>query len=139
MKEASFTKKNNKYEKGYVALISVLIIGVVGVVISVSLLLLGIGQSKTSFSIDQSNQAKALADSCTFEALERIRLNSTYTGSGSITIGTDSCSFTVTNLGGTSREIQSTGTVDTVIRKVELQLDQVSPINVVTWTEVADF
>ena len=125
--------------KGYVALITVLIISALGLAIAISLLLIGIGASQTSFVLEQSNQARSLANTCSEEALERIRRNSTYTGSTSLTLTYGNCSYTVIDLGGTDREIQSTGTVDTVVRKEQVFLDQVAPVNITLWQDVADF
>lgn len=119
---------------------SVLIIGAVGTSIVISLILLGIGSSKTTIVIEQSYEAKALADLCTEEALEQIRLATAFTGTASIDIGTGNCEYTIANTGGENRTIQSTGTKGTVIRKVEVSINQINPtIEIVSYKEVVDF
>lgn len=125
---------------GYVTLISVLIIGAVGVAITTSLLMLGLGSSRTSFALEQSNQAKALANACMEEALQQIHDSIPFSGTGTLSLGMGSCTYTVTKQTGQNRTIVSTGTVGTIIRKVKVLLDKIIPnINITSWQEVADF
>ncbi len=125
---------------GYIALITVLLIAAVGTAIVTSLILLGLGSSRTRFSLEQSNQAKALANACSEEALQQIRDSTPFTGTGSLTLGQGSCSYTVTSGGSQNRTITSTGTVGTIIRKVKITIDKINPsINVTFWQEMADF
>lgn len=131
---------DNNSQRGYVILITVLVIGAVGVAIAVSVFWLGLGSSQSSFSIEQSNQAKALANACSEEALLQIRDSTPFTGSGGLTLGQGSCSYTVTSGGGQNRTITSSGTVGTIVRKVKITVDAINPtINVTSWQEVADF
>lgn len=131
---------DKKYQKGYIALITVLVTGAVGVAIAISLLLLGLGSSRTSFSLEQSNQAKALANACSEEALQQIRDSTSFEGTGGLTLGQGTCTYTVTKLTGQNRTITASGTVGTIIRKVSIALDKITPsINITSWQEVADF
>ncbi len=125
---------------GYIALITVLIIGAVGTAAAVSVILLGLGSSRTSFALEQSNQTKALANACAEEALQQIRDSVTFTGTGNLSLGQGTCTYTVTNDGAQNRTITASGTVGTMIRKVKITLDQINPtINLTSWQEVADF
>lgn len=129
-----------KNEKGYITLLSTLFLVAIGGVVAGSLILLGLGFSKTSFAQYQSNQAKALANACAEEALQQIRNLTAYTGSGNLTLGQGSCSYTVTSGGSENRTIISTGTALTVIRKVKIIISAINPtINITSWQEVADF
>ena len=80
---------------GFITLVSVLVVGAVGTAISASVVLLGLGASRTSFAIEQSNQAKALSIACSDEALMQIRYDTSYSGSGNLTLGQGTCSYTV--------------------------------------------
>ena len=134
------TKKYNRKNNGFVTLVSVLAIGAVGVAIAVSLLLLGVGNSRTSLAYQQSNQAKALTSACAEEALQQIRDSTPFTGSGNLSLGQGTCSFTVTSQGGQNRTITVSGSVSTIIKKVEIVIDKITPtIEVVSWQEVLDF
>ncbi len=125
---------------GYITLMSVLLVGAVGGAIAVSLLLLGLGSSRTSFALERSYQAKALADTCAEEALEQIRGNTSFVGGGNLTLGAGTCSYTVASQGVENRTIVTSGTVGTIIRKVEILIDTINPqIRVTSWQEVSDF
>jgi hypothetical protein len=131
---------DKKYKKGYIALITVLVIGAVGLAITISVILLGLGASRTSFALTQSNQAKAFANACAEEALQQIRDAIPYEGTGNLTLGQGSCTYTVTKLTAQNRTITASGTVGTIIRKVSIALDKITPsINITSWQEVANF
>jgi len=125
---------------GFITLVSVLVVGAVGTAISASVVLLGLGASRTSFAIEQSNQAKALSIACSDEALMQIRYDTSYSGSGNLTLGQGTCSYTVAAGAGEARTITSSGTVGTITRKVETSISAINPaITVSSWQEVADF
>lgn len=126
--------------RGFITLISVLIVGAVGTAIATSLILLGLGSSRTSFAIEQSNQAKALANACAEEALQQIRDSTPYTGSGNLSLGQGACTYTVTSQGAQDRTITASGTVGTIVRKVKIIINKINPnIVVVSWQELPDF
>ena len=131
---------HNRHDRGAVLLLSLLVFTAVGMAIIASLLLFGVAQVETSFAREQSGQAKGLADACTEEALQQIRDSTSFSGLGTLTLGEGTCTYIVTNLGGSNREIEATGTVDTIVRKVFVSIDTINPsINVTSWREVADF
>ncbi len=130
------SKKHNNND-GYILLISVLVVGAIGVAISTSLLLLGLGSSRTSHAYQQSNQAKALANACAEEGLEQIRNSTPFTGSGNLSFSTGLCTYTVTSQGGQNRTITASGTVSTVTRKISVIINSINPtITAVSWQEV---
>lgn len=132
-------KNYNKYQGGYVALVSVLIAGAAGAAVAVSLILLGLGSSRTSFALQQSGQAKALANACAEEALEQIRDNRRFTGTGSLILGQGSCTYTVWG-GGRNKTIRTLGSVGAIARKIEIEAEVlITQINIISWQEVADF
>lgn len=129
-----------KKQSGFIVLITVLVIGAVSAAIAVSVLWLGVGDSRSSFALEQSNQAKALANACSEEGLQQIRDSTSFAGTGSLTLGQGTCSYTVTSQGGSNRTITSTGTVGTISRKVKVIIGQINPdINMTSWQEVADY
>lgn len=125
-------------DKGFVTLMSVLIASALGTAISISVIMLGLGSSRSSFAAEQSYQAKALADACAEEALQQIRSSNSFAGNGNLTFGQGSCSYTVVNNGGQNRTITSTGTVSTTVRKVSISINKITPkIIIASWQEVA--
>jgi len=133
-------RRGGNLSQGFITLISVLIVGTVGLAITVSLLLLGSASARTSFAYQQSHQAKALTNACAEEALQQIRDATLFTGTGNLTFGRGTCYYTVTNQGFQNRTIIASGTVGSVVRKVNLTVAGIVPSIVVSsWQEVADF
>lgn len=142
-----------KNQKGFLTLMSALIVAAIGLSISVSLLLLGLGASRTSFAIEQSYQANSLSKACAEDALQKIYDSmimpnpppdplptlTPFVGTGSLILGQGSCSYTVSNTGGNTRKITASGTVGTITRKDQILVSSVSPIVISSWQEVADF
>lgn len=129
--------KNYRKKSGYITLLSVLVVGAVGVAATLSIILSGLGSSRTSFTYEQMNQAKALANTCAENALEQIRISTPFTGNGALSLGQGSCTFSVSSQGGQARAIDATGTVGTVVRRVRIVITAIHPlINISTWQEV---
>ena len=126
---------------GFITLISVLIVGAIGVAIATSLLILGLGGSRSSFALVQSNQAKSLANACAEEALEKLRESVYYTGNATINFSIGSCQIqTIGGTGNTNRTLQTVGTVGTIQRKIKIVISSIHPVPVLTsWQELADF
>lgn len=126
--------------KGFIALMGILIVGAVGTAIMLSLILLGLGSSRTSFAVEQSGQAKALANACAEEALQQVRDSTPFAGSGNLTLGQGTCTYTVTNNGQQNRTITTSGTVGTIIRKTKIIISKINPNIIFTsWQEVESF
>lgn len=137
-KKSSNFDKQSSFMGGYVTLVSILVIGAVGVSVATSLLLFGLGASRNSFSVEQSSQAMGLADACAEEALQQIWTDDTYVGTGNLTLGQGNCSYTVSGISA-PKTITASGTVGMVVRKVSIILDVLTPyLNANPWQEVAD-
>ncbi len=133
-------KIQNLVTTGYITLLSILVVGAVGVAITTSLILLGLSSSRSSFALEQSYQAKAFANACAEEVLQQIRVSTSFTGSGSIMFQHGICEYTVTNTGGQNRTITASSTVGTIVKKVSVTIDTINPqINITAWQEVANF
>ena len=139
MNSPSPTNLHRDHSNGFITLVSVLAMGAVGIAIALSLILLGVGNARTSFAVEQTNQAKALANACAEEALQKIKDFTPFTGSGTLTLGQGTCSYTVTSQGGQNRTITASGSVGQTIRKVKIIIDKINPfIQVVVWEEISD-
>lgn len=154
---SSYKNYNNS---GYVALMSVVIIGAAAAAIAVSVLLLGLASSRTSLVLAQSSQARALAEGCVEHALQAISDSSNvapadsshfngdsshfvpgdsshFSGGGNYSFRLGTCSYEVSSRGGESGVIAATGTVGTVIRKLRVVISSIHPaITVVSWQDV---
>lgn len=129
-----------KKEGGYIALISVIVIGAIASSVGISSIVLGTVSSNTTFSRQSGEQATSLADACVEQALENIKNSPNYIGTTNIDpIGFGSCSYSVLNTGGSTREIQATGVVSDSTRKIEVILSSNLPIIIDSWLSVTDF
>jgi hypothetical protein len=124
-------------QKGFVTLMSVIIIGSVGLVLAALLYMSSIWAIKTSGDDAFSVQARKAADACVETALQKIHDSTSFSGSDNIVLGSGSCSYLVTNTGGTNRTISATGTASSLYRKDSVSITAVSPkIIVSSWQEV---
>jgi Tfp pilus assembly protein PilX len=131
MTNLKFKKMN---QSGYVALLTVIVLGVVVTVITTSIVLLGLGQERTSLSESQSVSAESAADACTEMALKQIRLVASYTGSGSLILSGSTCTYTVSNV--TVASILVTGISGDSTHRVIVDLSSRTPNIVFTkWQE----
>lgn len=130
--------RSHHAQRGYVALLGVLITGAAATAIAVTLLLTGIDSQRGAQITLNSAQARSLATACVEEALQQIWASSSFTTGGTnLTIGADSCTYTVTNTGGSDRAITSTTTINGVVRKLQVHVTiGVSSISVTSWQEV---
>ena len=103
--------------KGFVALITVLVVMVVLVTIGVTISSIGVNQVALALTFNDGEQAFAIADACAEEGYQRLKLDSGFTGT-SFSLNGGACSLTVTNTGGATRSIQGTGTYNNAIRIV---------------------
>jgi hypothetical protein len=125
-------KYNN--HSGYVALLTVLVLGVIATTVATSLVLLGLGHTRTSLSEIQSASAKTAADACVDDALRQIKLTPSFTGNGSLTMPNSSCNYTVIN--SSTSSISATGISGNVTRRVTVDLSARAPNIIYTkWQE----
>ena len=126
--------------KGYIALISVLIINAIILLTVISANLFGISESFMNLEENQTSKAYYLASACTEEALEKIRESASFSGSGDLYLEEGNCTYTVTKLTGQNYTIVVSGTVQNFIRKIKITIDKITPkINVTSWQEVTNF
>jgi hypothetical protein len=125
-------------QNGYIALITMLVVGAASLAIALTLLVNGTDSQRAGLVAQQSAGARGLADACMEEALQQMHDNSAFTGTNSITLGKGTCSYTITNNGGNNRTVDVTGTVSNVVRKIQAHVTiNTSDISVTSWQEVS--
>lgn len=132
--------EKNKKSKGFIALISILIIGAVVLVISIGLSLRSISETDMSLSQQQANTALSLANLCAEQALFKLESVLNYSGSETLNIDGNSCSIlAITGSGNINRTVTTQSTVAGYTRKVKAIVSQISPVmQISSWNEVAD-
>lgn len=131
--------KNN--QKGFVALISILIIGAIVLTISIGLSLRSIGETNMSLGEQESHRALALANLCAEQALMKLENTLNYAGGEPVTIGSKSCDIlTISGSGNFNRTIKTQSVVSGYTKKVRVEVSQISPtMQITSWEEVSDF
>lgn len=125
-------------EQGYVALLSVLILGSVATAVGVALLVTGTDAQREILITQQSVQARGLADACAEEALQQLHDNSAFAGTNNLTLATGSCNYTVVSTGPSTRTVTTTAAAGNVVRKVQVYVTMSSSsISVTSWQETS--
>lgn len=125
-------------EKGYVALLSVLVLGAVATAAAIAMLVAGADSQREALVSQRSSQARGLVDACVEEALQQIHDNTAFTGTNNLALGQGSCTYTVTNTGAATRTISANSTVGSVVRKVTVYVTiGASTISITSWQEVS--
>lgn len=124
-------------QSGYVALLTVLIMGAVATSVAVTLLTTGTDSQRTALVELQSRQARMAAVACAEEALQIMHDTTSFTGTNNLNLSPSSCTYTVTNTGGGSRTIIATGTSGNVVKKVQVYATiGASSISINSWQEI---
>lgn len=136
----------SKNSRGYVALMSVLIISAIGVIIVTSLLSLGTSYQRSIFVIQQQFNTQSLSHACSNVALMKIKLDALYEGGESINFGADNCDIlpiTQTN-GLYTIKIQSVSNyisqkTQIVVSRIENPDTFAVTLTIESWKNMADF
>jgi len=72
--------KYSSQHRGYIFLLSVLVVGTISLAVTASVLLLSTSAARTGLSLKHSSEALALAQACAEHALLQLRSDSSYGG-----------------------------------------------------------
>lgn len=100
-------------KKGFVGIVSVLVLSLIGGVIISSLLLRAVDQLQANLQKSDYVYASSLTEQCMEDALQQIVLSFGFTGSGSVTVDGGGCTYTVSG-GSLPKTIQ----VDTSYKEI---------------------
>lgn len=128
-----------KSQRGYIALMSVILVGVLGVAVMISVVAQGVTSSKTDLSLQQSGQARVLATACAEEALQTILETGTTSRTSLLSLGSGTCSYSISKPAN-SVIINATGNFGTLVKRVQIILSTTTPSIVLSsWQDVSDF
>lgn len=130
---------HNSTQKGFATLLVIIILGSIITALVLYITTTGLWSIMGSVNDKNSVQADQIASACAEVAMEAMRENNSFTGSGSQTIGANTCNYTVTSGGGNNRIIQVTGIVGNITRKLLITTSEFNPIVVSSWQNVGDF
>lgn len=90
---------------------------------------------RTSIDDKTSMQTEQMVNACAESALEVLREDKNFIGSGSDSINSDTCSYTVTNTGGNNRLINITATIGSITRKLQITTSAFNPLVISSWQQ----
>jgi len=126
--------------RGYIALISILIISVIAVLIVISSVQLGIGQSKMAVGKNQSSESYYIAQACAEEALIKLAEDLAYQGNETINISGRNCQILPVEGSGGARTIKVLTTVNNKTKRVRIEINRTTPaLGINFWQEVSSF
>jgi len=128
-------KKNFSNPKGFSTLLVVILLGSVAMTLVLTLTASSVWSIRGSIDTKYSNQAKALVNACAEIALETIRENNNYLGTNSVVLNGNTCNYTITNTGGTTRGVVISGTVNGVTRNLNITTSTFNPLVISSWQE----
>lgn len=109
-------------------LVIVMIAGAIATAAATTLLLLSALNAQTALSSEQSFVAQAMASTCVETALEAIYNNVSFSGTATVTIGSNVCSYTVALGTGQARTVTTTTTLNGIKRRVQVDVNQITPV-----------
>jgi hypothetical protein len=122
--------------KGFSTLFIVVILGSAMMGLVLTLATSSFLSVKSGANIKNSNQTKALVNACAEVALEKLRENNNYIGTNNVLLGGNTCNYTITNTGGSNRAVSVSGSVGSIVRKIEITTSAFNPLAISSWQEV---
>jgi hypothetical protein len=125
-------------QQGYIAILTVLIVGAVATAIGTTVLILGADSQRSALIEQQSKQARFLAVACGQEGLQILHDNTGYIGTANLTLGQGTCSYTVASTGTSTRTITTSATVGNTVKKIQISVTiNSSNISISSWQEIS--
>lgn len=121
--------------KGYIAIITVLIILIVMSAIVTTVSLSSIGELQSSWSQTKGEDALSFVESCAEDALLKAKASDSYNG-GNITRPEGVCSVTITSKVGSTWTMVVTTTASDYKRTIEVIFNRGSFLTITSWQEI---
>lgn len=122
-------------KKGYVAILVVLIIAAVGILLAVTISLIGVGGVQSSLALSQGEQSLDFSEGCAEDALLKLWTSASYAG-GNITRPEGTCTITVASSSNVYTITAGT-TATNYARTVQVVVTRAtSTLAVSSWTEI---
>lgn len=122
--------------RGFGTLLIVILLGGVALALTLLLSTSSVWSIRGSIDSKTANIAKSLANACAEVALEAMRENNSFTGTNTVALNGNTCLYTVTNTGGTTRSVSVSGTVGGITRKLTITTTAFNPLTIGSWQEV---
>lgn len=128
----------NEYEKGYIALTSVVIISVLIMIITLTLSSVSFSSRFNILGAELKKISLALAEACAETALLKLAQNSSYSGNENIQIGDKSCSILTIETSGSQKIIKTKANVKDFISNLKITASSPN-LSIIFWEEIGNF
>ncbi len=124
-----------KYNRGFIAFSTVLIVSAVVLAIALSVSMLSIGQARSTLSLSKGENVLSLVEGCVEDGLSKSALDPNYNG-GNVTRPEGTCQILMSKSGATwtmtvsNTDIQYKRTVSVIFSRTESQ------ISILSWKEI---
>lgn len=125
---------HSERERGYIALITVIILSAVTIAIATTVSLLAIGEAQSSLSLSRGEDTLAFVEGCMEDALLKVRASDSYAG-GSITRPEGTCTITASKVGSTWT-VTATTTATTYKRTIQAIATKSASLTIGSWKEL---
>lgn len=131
-------RQSDSHKKGYITLLSVIILTSMASLIVAGGLLTNIDKIDIVNSVEGSKIAKLSAESCAEIAINNLKSNLNYTGNENISFENSDCSIgTISGSGNQDRSFEVSGTYLNTIKRFLIQIENINPTTDITsWREI---
>lgn len=126
--------KLNKNQHGYIAIVTVLVIGVVMLSVGMAVILNSINTGQGALAEIKKESSIGYVESCVEEALLDINKNNTLTGT--IVLPEGSCTVTINSQVGSAWDFTVDGTLDGYKKSIRITATRGSTVTVNSWLEI---
>lgn len=124
-------------EKGYVLVVSVMIIGLMLIGLAVAATRALVSERASTIVIEREDDARALAEGCADAALLELRNDVNYAGNETISVGGFAC--TIRPILTSPTRIQVEATVSGQPYRLQVELASTDPLEIAKWERVTTF
>ncbi|MDQ5952622.1 MAG: hypothetical protein QG626_751 [Patescibacteria group bacterium] len=130
-------KKIYTNTEGYIALMSVLVLSVIGVAIMSAALVLGANESRLSEFVDEAMRTQVVTDVCVEEALQVVKdAGACIDTGGEVALGDATCTYVASGSGGSTCDVQVTSTVGDISRSAHVTVtSSETGLELLSWEE----
>lgn len=122
---------NAKSQEGYVALITLIIIGAIVLIAAIALTFGSLSQDNFIISHNRSLQNYYQANACANYAILRLQQNLDYAGNENLNLAGISCQIGAVSSSGSARIFIVSSQQGNQIKKIQVDLDQVRPVTII--------
>ena len=132
--------KKKLQHNGYVALMSLIIIGAVVLIAAIALTFMAVSQSNFIISHNKTVKNYYSANACANYAIMQLQKNLAYPGNEDLDLEGIKCRIeAIGGQGETNRVIIASSQEGNQLKKIKVELDQVKPVTIIkSWGEIFD-